>query len=205
LLPSGTVPFESLKTACECLTSTDYDRFWTFAALTDQCYEEGARVLQRRPKFPNFSVACESLGSPDGCGDLALQLRQGINGNLAAILDRQGTTILSRNRSLRPGGKRPDIFFDRAGRRGIVESKMIFDCTLIKQYKTIAADRDKLLSFADDWPGVAVLQVVFFVQLPAYAYPSGTWYDYTAQEPRSVKKVGIMRQFNFLNNHLPPN
>src|SRR5436190_7591038 len=125
--------FEVIRESCESLV-TQFDDFWLIAAITDSSYEEGTRNSDYARAIYSFERA--------GVLPTALrQLRAGINGNLATVLESKS---IGATRNVECG---PDLELRRkssSGEIALLEVKLIFDCTALKYYPAVAQDRVKL-------------------------------------------------------------
>ncbi len=153
--------------------------FWLLCALGDWSFEEGAR----NRRFGRYvdSWWDHRFTLPE---ELRAIARRGINGNLREIIAARPEVAgpVDRNPSFGP-----DLVFGIEGdpTRYTVEVKQVFDGTLPKYFAAIAADREKGCHF----------QVIFFVTLPEYDYPAGSWYGSNRIEPsRRRHLVGLPRQ-----------
>jgi hypothetical protein len=122
---------------------TEQPEFWLVAGLTDASFETG-------------------------------QLRLGINGNLALIMERTHSV----RAEVRRGSIRPDICIDSAEGETVIEIKLLYDMTIPAYYghkdgHGVADDREKLLNLRREGFGGKLFQIVFFLELTSYDYPSG--------------------------------
>jgi len=176
---------EVLSSACTQLL--EMSDFWLLCALGDWSFEEGAR----NRRFGRYvdSWWDHKFTLPD---DLRTVARRGINGNLREILAALPEIAGPVDRNPSSG---PDLVFgvDGDSTRYTVEVKQVFDGTLPKYFDAIAADREKGCHF----------QVIFFLTLPEYDYPAGSWYGSTRIEPsRRRHVVGIPRQLGRVSEAL---
>ncbi|MGD0768895.1 MAG: hypothetical protein ABSB42_11980 [Tepidisphaeraceae bacterium] len=183
-----------LATAVNAILS-EYNDFWVLSALTDRSYEEGDRNAEFRAEIEHY----ESAGIPES---LVGQLRKGINGNLAEILETQNVGI---GQVLRNKGRGQDLIFGPWERGGVamVEIKLVFDCTVAKYFPSVAADWIKLsMVRADQFDGDLFL-VVFFATLPNYTYPAGSWFGVSgSSRDKYLRNCGIEDQLHKLRRFL---
>jgi hypothetical protein len=180
-----------------CRSLLEEDSFWLLAGLTDNSYEEGSA-----PHFQKCVKAYEDVGAQPG---LIQQLSAGINDNLLKNFRSlpQVVGAIRRNKAAGKGGRlRPDFEFSTDQAEILVECKMLYDCTGDKYYESTASDYQKLASYSS--PRSRLFQVVFFVQLPGYDYPPGTWFDNRRPHgSRAVMLRGIDAQYARLRRSLP--
>lgn len=178
-----------------CKTLLANDDFWLAAAVTDQAYEEGTRNRE----FRKSVEAYEKVGASESLLEV---LNRGINGNLTATLNQ---SPLLTEPAVRNQSRVPDIQFSTATEEAYVECKMLYDCAYSKQFRfKVPEDADKLRDHRAE--GRSLFQVVFFVQLPRYTYPSGAWYNGTKRsKTRETWLVypGIARQYAMLKPCMP--
>ena len=175
--------------------ATEFNDFWLLAGVSDWSFEEGIRGGKNK----GFAKAVDSFQRAGVPNSTIAQLRDGINGNLAAVLEGTGVGV---NRNIERG---QDIELHDTATRAVispVEVKYLFDCTYDKYYPAVAEDRERVRPSARRRnPG---FQVVFFVQLPNFLYPRGRWYGSSKIDgPRPTNHVGIQRQFRKLMSVLP--
>jgi hypothetical protein len=162
-----------LRDACETLMHAE-QAFWLAAGIMDVSFETGGSR-----NLPPIS-AVEALATSLAARDLAARLQRGVNGELQRILTRQNPTIrmtFNQNR----GRIRPDIQMFAPDRGDtVVEVKAVYCMTLDKFYARcghgVCDDRDKLVALRNDSRVASRFQVVFFLELPNYHYPSGCSY-----------------------------
>ncbi|MEA2710787.1 MAG: hypothetical protein QOF78_3388 [Phycisphaerales bacterium] len=189
-----------LGTACEKLL-TSSDEFWTLAALTERSFEVGSA-----PKFAESVKWYEEAGVVP---ELIAQLRRGINGRLAALLERDPATPHPVHYNRRRDGEIPDVCCGSAadGTNTLVEIKMIYDCTMEKWYagSGVAGDAEKLRRRRRGGFVGNLYQVVIFVSLPNFDYPAGVWYPpkWTSCPGRGsyLHYRGIDAQYRRVRNH----
>ncbi len=180
-----------LVSACQSLLTTRND-FWLLSAITDRSYEEGAQNHGFRESVASFDAAGLSQA-------LSEQLRSGINGNLAQIVGEiqgvQGPVVQNPSRV-------PDLQFWIDTYEIFVEVKLVYDCTFLKYYPSVAADAVKLRAHAA--PNRRLVQIVFFTELPHFYYPSGKWYGqkWAKDRPGWIVRCGIASQYSELRRHL---
>jgi hypothetical protein len=178
--------------------------FWLLVGLTDASYETGGSVCYRRA-VDSFAAAGLRPGAVD-------RLRLGLNGILAGPLEAGHRDLRPVRANLRHGRVRPDLCFGSAGdvTETLVEVKGVFDLTLRAFYGNkghgVADDRDKLLTVRRQGFAGHLLQAVFFVELPNYAYPSGrsyapAWKWHYARR-HYQRCCGIDAQFRETRKHL---
>jgi hypothetical protein len=186
-----------LRETCIELMSS-FDEFWILAALTDASYEEGERSSDFKRSIDRYAQA----GAPEW---LLKQLRNGINGNLRAVLERANPTL---GRVIRNVGKGQDLSYDawKYAPAASIEVKLVYDCTLPKYYPSVAADWDKLASLRSKGFSGDLFLTVFFVQMPRYEYPAGRWAGRSRDSLSRQKYLchcGIAAQFSTLTRALP--
>ena len=187
---------EIFRRACEALMLAEQD-FWLAAGLLDVSFETGGT-----PKLPP-TAAIESLGRAFRSTDLVARLKLGVNGNLERILIEQNPAIDMKFNKQR-GRIRPDIqMLLPDGKDAVAEVKAVYCMTLEKFYgrsgNGAGHDRDKLLELRNDPTVASRCQIVFFLELPNYRYPSGcsygpTWGRHAARESYFVH-ARIARQY----------
>lgn len=188
-----------LQQACDRLLAEH--QFWILAGLTDRSFEEGERNAAFR----------EAVDWYDGAGlpaPLSAKLRMGINVNLAHALRALDDPPPNIEHTSTRSGKYPDVCYghNADGSATIVEVKPAYDMTMPKWYPIIAADGEKLINFRAQGHASHLLQVVFFLQLPNFDYPAGSWYGSHRKCPgRSAYPGfrGIQRQYAQLRRYLP--
>lgn len=176
-----------LRDCCEVLLRGD-DDFWVTAALTGCSYETNG------PEFCRVVRSLAPFGLPAG---LSARLLKGVNGNLAALVETRHPHLhpFSPNKSWR--GIRPDLHFGTPGTNGevLAEEKGIHDLTEKKFYgggghsHCAANDRNKLLKIRASGFQGQLFQIVFFLQLPEFERPAGTW-KRTLKRPEACGGVG---------------
>lgn len=180
-----------LVDACQSLLKTQND-FWLLAAITDRSYEEGTRNRGFRESVDSFQAVGVSAM-------LVQQLKKGINGCLADMIQFSPEILgqVTQNKS-----RVPDLMFRTKSAEVYVEIKLVYDCTFLKYYPSVAEDALKLKMCAV--PNRELIQIVFFTELPNYYYPSGTWYGKKWAKDRRgwLVKRGIDDQFATLQRHL---
>ena len=163
----------ALIDACRSLIR-NFNDFWVFGSVTDYSFEEGDRSAH----FKKVIRSYEAVGAP---APLLLQMRKGINGNLAELLARCG--------AVRNKWKGQDLLLsDGNGNNARVEIKQVFDCTHLKYYRSVAADLRKLKAVSEQGFAGGLFLVVFFVQMPNLRYAK-RW------GARRVVCVGIREQY----------
>ena len=162
-----------LQRICDRFISSEPE-FWLLVALTDASYETGGSVYYRQ--------AVDSFAAAGLRAATVKRLRLGVNNILAGMVDAEHPDLGPVRANLQRGGIRPDLCFGSQADKTetLVEVKGVFDMTLLAFYGKkghgIADDRDKLRKVRCQGFAGHLLQVVFFVELPNYAYPSGRSY-----------------------------
>jgi len=185
-----------LNRACESLMLNQRD-FWLAAGMLDVSFETG-----RSRKLPPKS-AIELLQQVLGANDLFKQLKLGVNGNLGRILTEQNPTTDMKFDEYR-GSIKPDIqIFSPDRRDTVAEVKAVYCMTEDKFYGRcghgVCDDRDKLVALRTDPTVANRFQIIFFLELPNYHYPSGcsyapTWEHHEARHSY-FKHERIARQY----------
>ena len=186
---------KTLTDACVELCS-EFDQFWMLAGLTDCSYEEGTRnrhFLRAVRSYSGHGVTPTTLDC----------LGLGINGNLKRILQNRHPELGAVRRTK---GKGQDLSFeaDEHGRPVKIEIKLVYDCTMTKYYRSVAADWKKLERVRAEGFGGDLFVGVLFVQMPGFTWPAGRWYGNKRYAARSKYLVhcGIREQFHELSKHL---
>lgn len=177
-----------------CKTLLAHDDFWLAAGITNQSYEEGTRNA-------SFKKSVDAFEDTGASAKLLKELRAGINGNLTAILNTSPSLTELATQKKSHGH---DIRFCTAEREAIVEIKLLYDTANTDQFHTaVPKDADKLNSVRA--AGRSLFQVVFFVQMPRYSYPTGEWYKggKWAKARQVQPHRGIATQFSMLEPHMP--
>jgi hypothetical protein len=177
---------------------THFNDFWLLASLTDSSYEEGGTKWFRR--------AVESYERVGVRAEIINTLRNGINGNLKALLETASLSVQPRKQPAMCNSKdRIDLILQRmeGGPTVFVEVKRLFDCTIDRYYSDVASDWTKLQKYIAC--GIESYQVVFFTQLPSFRYPGGVWYPPANKrwKAREVTWLTIEAQFAHLMTLMP--
>jgi len=187
----------AVQDACMRMLEEDSDVL-LFAALTDRSFEEGVRARDFRESVESFRVV--------GVAESDLQrMAAGLNGLLETHLRRDASIeYVARNQSRVPD----HCVRARACAESLtfLEVKQIYDLTMTKYFPMVAEDREKLLLARAQDGRLELLQVVFFLQLPHFAYPAGRWYGHKACPARSSYevRVGIPQQVRAVEALLGP-
>jgi len=158
---------EILTRACEQFLSEAFQLFWVIATLTDSSFEIG-NATQYKAFIRHYRT--EDVGE-----DVIEQLNRGINGNLVKIITDLGYSVEQESARQTDNGRVDIIYTDPQKGKIAVEVKYFYDCTMPKYMEAITSDRQKLQSMKVRSDIAERYQVIFFVSLPNYRYPRGSW------------------------------
>jgi hypothetical protein len=199
-----------VQEACDAFTSESPD-FWLLAGATDVSFETGGSSRYRHQVDILRECGCPA--------DLVSQLLQGVNGNIARIIEQRHPELHPFHPNVgRNGRLRPDVWFGPPGscEETVVEIKALYEMTMPKFFSAagthcVADDRRKLEKIRQSESAFrgSLLQVVWFLELPNYSYPAGESLHrngWRRSEARDTYRYfgSVTKQFAELRNHLPP-